>query len=612
MQSTDKLIAALITSATLLLAACGGSSNKTAQTPEPVVDPALEAAKTAAKTAKTAADTAKTAADTAKTNAGTAVMHVIPIQTGKQSDTLLEAHNALPEPGAVGDPDEAEDVAAAKAIETAAGNAKTAADKRAEAAQKVIDAAMMELQYGPDKDNEGTHHYSVGSGDNAMSINPTTIGKKKTTVTEDGKTMVTGLIETLSLMSEEQTAVTTAGKQKPKIAPRTITISKKYDSADDTKRLWLVTHYVGSGAASLFRDIDNSKQYGLASQRTPRDATNSLVYIREDQMDAWDHDANYRSDKFNPEPKPETPPVKVVKASGKFFYADDETDYGNPDLDQPLKGIIGEQEIRPETKAYQFIYYYIIPEGAVNAGTKRWLRRKELTSNDDEVTGKDGFKLWTYQRIEVVEAKVPMSTPYEHMNYGLWASLDENGIYSGLGVAFVHALPDKSMTGSDMPASGSATYKGSYVALVRGASSDNPSEQSGKSTVTADFGKSTVEVVLGVADEGLTDDGGSPLTDDDSRLATLEGTISDDSFSGTKVTDIKALGGLTASANTGDNGGDYTGKFSGAFFGPKAAEVGGIFDFSHKSDKSAFRGAFGGSCSAHMASCAPASTSAGN
>ena len=70
-------------------------------------------------------------------------------------------------------------------------------------------------------------------------------------------------------------------------------------------------------------------------------------------------------------------------------------------------------------------------------------------------------------------------------------------------------------------------------------------------------------------------------------LATLSGDISGNTFSGTKASDI-AHSSLDAE-------GEFTGKFRGGFYGIKAAEAGGIFDFtSEDQEDGAFRGAFGG------------------
>ena len=82
-------------------------------------------------------------------------------------------------------------------------------------------------------------------------------------------------------------------------------------------------------------------------------------------------------------------------------------------------------------------------------------------------------------------------------------------------------------------------------------------------------------------------------------LATLEGMIDGNTFSGDEVSfedtnpDIAddqpgGMGGL-------DVEGTFTGTFEGAFYGNLAAEAGGVFDFGSKDNEDgAFRGAFGG------------------
>ena len=70
------------------------------------------------------------------------------------------------------------------------------------------------------------------------------------------------------------------------------------------------------------------------------------------------------------------------------------------------------------------------------------------------------------------------------------------------------------------------------------------------------------------------------------ELATLEGDIAGNQFSGTEAE--ATGGGLDTTA-------DFEGSFSGAFYGSKAAEAGGVFGFeSDDGEGGAFRGAFGG------------------
>ena len=84
----------------------------------------------------------------------------------------------------------------------------------------------------------------------------------------------------------------------------------------------------------------------------------------------------------------------------------------------------------------------------------------------------------------------------------------------------------------------------------------------------ANFGKDTVNVTL-------------------AGLASLEGAISENTFSGEKATVETGHATLDATA-------DFEGTLNGAFFGSKAAEAGGVFDFAaDDGEGGAFRGAFG-------------------
>ena len=185
--------------------------------------------------------------------------------------------------------------------------------------------------------------------------------------------------------------------------------------------------------------------------------------------------------------------------------------------------------------------------------TKRFLER----SVNEGVT--------TYTPVAVIQVTIDNATPFKHIHYGLWNGLSGSGLntIADLGTGFVTALSDGvGMTNPDhdaeggMPNFGSATYNGNWVANVQAADDegDGPiTRQDGASSMTADFVKDTVKV-------GLT------------GLATLDGTISENTFSGDAAPKLEnALpGGL---ANTDD----FMGGFSGGFFGPSAAEAGGVF-----------------------------------
>ena len=142
-----------------------------------------------------------------------------------------------------------------------------------------------------------------------------------------------------------------------------------------------------------------------------------------------------------------------------------------------------------------------------------------------------------------------------------------------LGVGFVAVVSE--MTGDDMPNYGVAKYNGGWIAHVQKADPDGNGSielDSGDTTMTADFGMGTMEVdMVGLA-----------------KLAIV--TIDGDTFDGDKAPTAVTHGMLTAA-------GKFTGSFSGAFFGPKAKEAGGVFDYNSEdndNEDGAFRGAFGG------------------
>ena len=166
-----------------------------------------------------------------------------------------------------------------------------------------------------------------------------------------------------------------------------------------------------------------------------------------------------------------------------------------------------------------------------------------------------------------VTADIPAPVDYQHLHFGVWASLGEaskdgSQDITGLGIGFVQS--DDGMT-ADMPITGTATYNGNWVATVESSVGDFALED-GTAEVMADFGESEITATL-------------------NGLATLEGTITGSSFSGEKA---------TVGANTlGLTGSKFDGSFSGGFYGDKAAEAAGVFDYSSSSG-GAFRGAFGG------------------
>ena len=124
----------------------------------------------------------------------------------------------------------------------------------------------------------------------------------------------------------------------------------------------------------------------------------------------------------------------------------------------------------------------------------------------------------------------------------------------------------------EMPNHGTATYNGNYVANVQ---EEDPQgdgtirREDGTASMIANFSKDDVDITL-------------------TNLATLEGDITGNTFSGEKAAVHGTGSGLATDAK-------LEGSFSGGFFGTLAAEAGGVFDFWTTDNKDgAFRGAFGG------------------
>ena len=265
-------------------------------------------------------------------------------------------------------------------------------------------------------------------------------------------------------------------------------------------------------------------------------------------------------------------------------------------LSGQLQTIAADEE-DANAKELSGIYYINVPYtdrvgGAdYEKGDRLWLRRTGTRSD-----GNINFQIISVR--QGVE-KFPEAMPYEHMNYGMWAALEDgtgdNDTPSGLGTAFVNALSGKAMTpAADMPTSGKATYNGHWLANVRERSEDgngNITEEQGGSETMADFAKNTVTVKLstaGTAGQGEEGSSGGTL------FATMEGAIggemmSRNGFSADTVkVDSETTVGVTAT-------GKFTGTMNGNFFGPKFEEVGGVFDFTSEDKKAGeFRGAFGG------------------
>ena len=539
--------------------------------PEPEPEPTdLENAQDAAKAAADAAMTASDNAAMAASGAADATMNLATMQTGamamSQADKAkMQAEAAM---AAYMDAKAASDRAAAATdtsaairaqidAEAAQADAEAAAMKASEYGDMAMASAMGELMIdgtmksvGETSINAmaGASSVSTGSGDDARTVVTGLIKSMNPMATGDiieGQAFAAGTPDDLSTAEDESTADT---PYRQAAAERTFAIGKVLDSSDDMARLMLVTDYAGKNLVNV---------YSAGATGTDVEGTKA-GYITIDDTDPDTIDTN------NTALRSEGMFVPVTAATAGTLAATDEVAANA----EPVE-----------------VFSYVPPTGATGAGIRQYATLTTTSTTGDTttytyasghgvtgVTGIDGPDVGTDPDESRITAGIPGPVAYKHLHFGVWAALGDaaaNGDQdvAGLGIGFVQSIGD-GMTGADMPTTGDATYNGNWVATVQSsdATGGTTSLDHGAATLTADFDEATIEADL---------DG----------LAMLEGAISGGGFSGMKASGI-AHSSLAS-------GGSFEGSFSGGFYGSKAAEAGGIFDFTSGSS-GAFRGAFGG------------------
>lgn len=562
----------------LALGGCSSGSDAPPEpevtTPEPTPDPEptdLEKTQMAAKAAADAAKMASDGAAAAASGANAATMKHATRQTGEMArmyamDADKYAKMAM---AAYMDAKKASEAAAAATLASAAGAAKAdaeaaqmaaekAAEMAGEKAMKATDAAKMELMIDGTMKSVGDTTVDAMAG--ASSVTTGTGKDARTVVTgliKDKNPMATGMAITGNDFTQAVSDdLSTEGDETAKAVPykqaaaeRMFAIGKTLDSSDDMARLMIVTDYAGLKMVKVFSEGDDA---GTAVTGT------KAGYLTIDDANTATTDTNNTA----------------LRSEGMFY---------------PVSGgtagtLAHTDSIAADSKPME-VFSYVPPTGATDAGVRQYATLKSTTTEGATTTYayttgadimhpvlQDGPDAGTNPEEGQVTSGIPAAVAYKHLHFGVWASLGEaaqDGMQkiADLGIGFVQSTGD-GMTGADMPNAGSGTYNGNWVATVQStdATGGTMSLDHGAAELTADFGKSTI-------------------TADLKDLAKLEGTISGSEFSGMKASSI--MHGSLAS------GGSYEGSFSGGFYGSKAAEAGGIFDFS--SDGSgAFRGAFGG------------------
>ena len=365
------------------------------------------------------------------------------------------------------------------------------------------------------------------------------------------------------------TPPTAATPYRQAVATRTFDIGKVVDSADDMARLTIVTQYAGSKNVKVFAydEADpgiDSNALGRVSTTTGKIITalggDSAIGGTEGDADTT---ANLRS-------------LGAYYLAGGVADTDglaatDVVTVGDDTEPLTVYSYVSTPDNPATPEDDTELTYLVLDSQRTEGGTTVYIYREvdilAPAAADGDDTGTDPDEVQ-------VTASIPEATDYNHIHFGVWAALDEDGESpSGHGIGFVQNFSAGGMT-AVMPNFGDATYNGNWVATVQAADPD------GNGPITLQDG--TAMLVADWEDGDIT----VTLTD----LAVLEGDITGNAFSGDDATvDGTNTHNLTADA-------DFTGEFSGAFFGNGAAEAGGVFDFGSDDDNEdgAFRGAFGG------------------
>ena len=530
-------------------------------------------------------DTPAMAAKTGSAKAQEAVMGLVSVQTGG-GKAKMHADKAVEAAGKAEDAYEAakkayETARAAPTVTAAVRARRGAEDARRDAemyaktandeAMKAVQAAAMEL--GRSGDDMMT--WSIGSGSDKKSITVTTAG---TDVTAPHPGDEGGKVSPSSNPTLEQ-----LGQDRPGVRSQNLALGKQH--GDDTARLRLMgKYYFDKGESGVYFGVVTASGGPPTISGTADDPGTVTIHANSG----------------------------ILGAAGKTF---DLTKVANPAFLRSVEGtppgtrtsvsemgLTYDETDNPEGDQYVTPVSNITVGGGGDAGTNGDLYSYSYTYRDKPRTGyimiQDGSPLQAH----VIKGKYSIPAIYDHMhvNYGMWNTLKDKKP-ADLGIGFVTVLEGKDKTPlAGMPRIlGTATYQGGWVATVRGPGEPAPadkatnfSEHQGLSEVTADFGKNTVKVDLKLA---RYESGGFG---EDETFATLSGgAIDGNGFMGTEVSVLPggtpSEGGGLEKVGLKSSEDGFTGEFSGAFYGPKAEEVGGVFDFDGKK-LGAFRGAFGG------------------
>lgn len=557
------------------LAACSSSSDDdppemAMPMPEPEPDPGptdLQQTQMDAAAAAAAAGDAATAAAASASAAEDATANIATLQTGgTAADSAAGASEAAATAmAAYMDAKAASDAAAAATTSQAAeaawamavaaqGDAEDAAAMAAEMSDAAVEAAMTELHI------DGT---VKTVGDSSVDA----AGGKLTSYGDDGKvTMITGFDSNVTrdiaaipgrAFDDNKDSDTVNTPTDPSddttyrqaVAAQTLGIGKVADTSDDMARLTIVTGRAGSEMVRVFADAGAT--LATATDGTA-DGTFTIAGATEVSLNSIGmfHEAIADPDVAGQADQLDFTDVVATgsKAVEVFSYVDEN------DATQYVV-VVSRTTNSEGTVTGMSLQLVDVTAAAAVPDTLPGSPTEEAT--DDALP--DAAR---------VMAALPSLEAYSHIHFGVWAGLKDNdkgdnSAIGDLGIGFVQNYDGSGVTTAHV--TGTATYSGDWVGVVRGSHSTSLSSANGSATLTANFSTDEFEADL-------------------ATLATLEGSLSGNTFSGTDATVSHA--DMNAS-------GTFDGSFSGAIYGPDGAEAAGVFSFDG-GDAGAFVGAFGG------------------
>ena len=511
-------------------------------TPDPVPEPDpgptdLDETQTAAAAAAAAAMTASDNAAASASSAAEATATLATLQTGADSNSgemggreaAYAAHAAAKDAADAAAAAADASAAAAAATTGAAGEAAwrmaVAAQETAEAAETMaatmaaaaMTAAMTELHI------DGT----------VKTVGESSLDAAGPEVISQDRMKDTGFQRNVSRSADAvegqhfiQPGAATETKYKQAVAAGSINIGKTVDTSDDAARVTVFHSHQDSKTVRAFVDgngeaIDPTLGGFLADEVTGLDgyplmdlnnaaAGDQFATVKSIGMYYLANDRATLPAATVVEGDPGSDPGAGASSDGALNAYDqvDLTDGGQP------HEIF---ELSDGTNTYHARVVETITDDQGN--TARHYEPVDIMANLSMTDGDDPDA--TPDHLRPVTVAIPVATEYSHIHFGLWAGLNATGsAIDALGIGFVQNIDGSGMTARQ--GIGSATYNGDWVAAVRrqyasDADAGAITMHDGKASMTANFEDNEFSATL-------------------AGLATLEGTLSGNGFSGTKAT----------------------------------------------------------------------------